>query len=347
MIPTTQELITAAFILFVAWMVSTLVVVVMKRSRILTSKTKTTFDDELVQLLRRPLHVGFQIIGILIALRYLFPDLSYKGYSHSDLIPVLLIIWAAYTFNRLIQGLMGWQEQEAQKEQGGTIKRGTFGFLTTIISLLVWGLALAFVLNQLGVDVTALVAGLGIAGIAVALALQNTLSGLFSTVGLALDRPIRQGDFIRLENGTEGFVEDISMRSTRIRTFENSLVIVPNGKLTDMIITNTFLPEQEATLKVGLGVAYGSDLEHVERVAIDVAKDVLSKRNVAGSIDPIVRFHTFGDSAIELNVILRITKFLDQYVIKHEFVKEVYARFKKEKIEIPFPQMDVHLDREA
>ncbi|NQV90600.1 mechanosensitive ion channel family protein [Candidatus Uhrbacteria bacterium] len=344
-VPSVNQFLFAGVILVVAWGLSTVVVEVLKRSRFLTTKTKTTIDDEVLRLMRRPLHLGFQLIGIFISAQYLFPDLSYKEYGYSDLMPVLLIIWIAYLANRLIRGLMNWKEDETQKEQGGGIRRGTFGFLNTIISLLVWGVAFTFMLNQLGVDVTALIAGLGIAGIAVALALQNTLSGLFSAIGLALDRPIRQGDYIRLEDGIEGFVEDISMRSTRIRTFENTLVIVPNGKLTEMILTNMFLPGQETILKIPLGVSYSADLELVETVIIEVAKEILANHDSIGSKDPFVRFQAFGDSAIELKVFLTIKQFLDQYMIKHDFIKALHIRFNEEGIEIPFPQMRVHLKK--
>lgn len=344
-IPEVSNIVFALLILCIAWLASTIVVAALKRSRVLTKKTETTFDDTFLQLIRRPLHLGFQLAGIVIALEYLFPNFQYEGYSYGELSVILLIVWGAYVMNRLIRGFMHWKEEEAQKEQGGGVRRGTFGFLNTIVSILVWGVAFTFVLNQLGVDVTALIAGLGIAGVAVALALQNTLSGLFSAVGLALDRPIRQGDFVRLENGTEGFVEDISMRSTRIRTFENSLVVVPNSTLANMILVNTFLPEQETSLSIPLTVGYNEDLDRVEKIVLEVAEHVLDQHEAKGSVPSFVRYKNFGDSAIELTAFLRISRFLDQYVIRHDFIKTVHKRFKKEQIEIPFPQMDIHLQK--
>lgn len=342
-LPTLQQFLVAAGVLVAAWIVSSLTLVLVRRSKRLTGKTQTTLDDTVLRLMGRPLHIGFQLVGVVVALWYLAPDLTYQGYGYMDLGVVLLIVWFAYTLNRLGRGLMNWKAQEADRENPNGIKRGAFGFLNTIVSLLVWGLALTFVLNQVGVDISALLAGLGIAGIAVALALQNTLSGLFSAVGLAIDRPIRQGDFVRLEDGTEGFVEDISMRSTRIRTFSRSLVIVPNSRISQMVIENTYLPHEDTSLKITLGVAYGTNLDRAEALIIDVAKRVLADHGAAGATEPFVRYSALADSAIELNVFLGVNQFLDQYVIKHAFIKELLPELKKSKIELPFPQVDVHM----
>lgn len=344
-VPTIEQILVAIGILLAAWIVSGSVLFLVKRSKWLTSRTSTTFDDVLVRLLGRPLHVGFQLIGAVVALWYLFPNLSYHGYGYGDLAVLLLIVWLAYTLNRLVRGLMDWKAQEADRESPAGIKRGAFGFLNTIVSLLVWGLGLAFVLNQLGVDISALLAGLGIAGIAVALALQNTLSSIFSAVGLAIDRPIRQGDFVRLEDGTEGFVEDISMRSTRIRTFQQSLVIVPNARITNMVIENSYLPKEDISLKVTVGVGYDASLDQAEEIAVRVATEVLNAHGAMGELEPFVRFSAMGDSAIEMSVFLRVNRFLDQYVIRHDFIKALLPAFKEANINIPFPTLDVHLQK--
>lgn len=333
-LPTAQQWILAALILCAAWVVSMITLMILNKSRVLVGRTQTTIDDAVLKSIGRPVHVGFQMIGIVVAARYLFPDLAYQGYSYVDLIPILIIAWLAYVLSRLIREVMNAQDGDM-----------SFGFLNTLVSIIVWGLALTFILDQLGVDISALLAGLGIAGVAVALALQNTLSGLFSAVGLALDKPVRQGDFVQLENGVKGFVKDISMRATRIETFEGNLVIVPNSKLSEMTITNSFLPEDRTRFDVLVGVAYDTDLDKAERVAIEVAKKVLDMHGAGANKEPFVRFVSFGDSAIEMKVFLTVNQFLDQYVVKHDFVKALHVRFAKEKIEIPFPQRVVHMKK--
>ncbi len=343
--PDPIQLIIAAGILIGAWFVSLALMAILKRSKKLTSLTQSTLDDTIMQLLARPVHIGFQLVGIVVALRYLFPDLAYDGFGFAELIPILLIAWAAYAVDRLVRGIINWHEIQAREDGPGGMEHGTFGFLNTIITLLIWGVALTFILNQVGVDISALIAGLGIAGVAVALALQNTLSGLFSAVGLAIDKPVRPGDFIRLEDGTEGFVKDISMRSTRIETFEGTLVIIPNKKLAEMVITNTYMPGQEFSLKVTVGVSYDADLEKAEATALQVANDVLSKLDAKGSKEVFVRYGAFDDSSIELKVFMNVAKYLDQFLVKHEFIKALKEAFDTQGIGIPYPQMDVHLDK--
>jgi small-conductance mechanosensitive channel len=344
-IPSHTQLLAAAGILLAAWLVSVFVMMVFKRSKFLTSQTTTTLDDTIIRLVGRPVHVGFQLIGIVLALNYLFPEMVYQGFGFSELIPILLIMWGAYTLDRVILGIVEWHEIEARNDGPGGLEHESFGFLNTIISMLIWGVALAFILNQVGVDISALIAGLGIAGIAVALALQNTLSGLFSAVGLAMDKPVRPGDFIQLEDGTEGFVQDISMRSTRIKTFQNTLVIIPNKRLADMVITNTFMPGAGFSLKVSVGVDYGADLDQAEKITLAVAAEVLERLDVMGENEPVVRFGGFDSSSIEMKVFMHVAGYMDQFVVKHEFIKALKVAFEKEKIGIPYPQMEVHLEK--
>jgi small-conductance mechanosensitive channel len=194
------------------------------------------------------------------------------------------------------------------------------------------------ILNSLGVSVTAPLAAIGIGGIAIAFALQSTLSDFLSGVYLMADRPVRVGDYIKLESGQEGYVTDIGWRSTKIRELPNNIIVVPNSKLAGAIVTNYYLPEPEMACLVQVGVSYDSDLEKVERVTIDVGKKVLKK--VTGGVpefEPFIRYHTFSDFSINFTVILRVKEYVDKYLLTHEFIKELHKRFKKEGIVIPYP----------
>ena len=198
-------------------------------------------------------------------------------------------------------------------------------------------------LANLGLSITPLLTALGVGSLAVALALQPTLSTLFAGILLAIGRPIRVGDFVELETGTKGVVTDIGWRATRIRELPNNLIVVPNSRIVEMILINYNLPEPEQAALVQVGVAYGSDLERVERVTCEVGHAVLE--DVAGGVsgfEPFIRYHTFGDSSIEFTVILRIQQFADRYLVAHEFIKRLKARYEREGIEIPFPQRVVH-----
>jgi small-conductance mechanosensitive channel len=199
--------------------------------------------------------------------------------------------------------------------------------LVTKIGLAVIGGML--ILDNLGVSLTPLLTTLGIGSLAVAIALQDTLANVFAGVHIKADRPIEEGQFIRLESGEEGTVERIGWRSTRVKMLPNKTAVVPNSKLVQSTITNYDLPDPELAVLVPVGVHYDSDLRKVERVTCKVAKEVM--QTVPGgvpSFDPFIRYHTF---------------FVDGYLIKHEFVKRLHERYREERIVIPFPIRTVYL----
>ena len=199
-------------------------------------------------------------------------------------------------------------------------------------------LGLLVILNGLGLSITPMLTALGVGGLAVALALQEPLANFFAGLFITLAGQIRVGDYVKLDSGQEGYVVDFSWRSTRLRMLANNLIVVPNAKLAQAIVVNHHLPSQDLAVLVDVGVDYASDLRHVERVVVDVGREVM--REVAGGVpdfEPFIRYHTFGDSSINFSVILRAKEFVDQYLIKHEFVKRLHTRFNGEGIVIPFP----------
>jgi small-conductance mechanosensitive channel len=203
---------------------------------------------------------------------------------------------------------------------------------------LVATLGVLVVLNGLGLSITPMLTALGVGGLAVALALQEPLANFFAGLFLTLAGQIRVGDYVRLDGGQEGYVIDFSWRSTRLRMLANNLVIVPNAKLAQAIVVNHHLPSHDLAVLVEVGVDYDSDLAHVERIVVEVGRAVM--KDVPGGVpefDPFIRYHTFGDSSINFTVILRGREFVDQYLIKHEFIKRLHARFDREGIVIPFP----------
>ncbi|ROO84474.1 small-conductance mechanosensitive channel [Actinocorallia herbida] len=193
-------------------------------------------------------------------------------------------------------------------------------------------------LQSLGVSITPMLTALGVGGLAVALALQDTLANLFAGVHILASKTIEPGDFVQLSTGQEGNVVDINWRKTTIRTLTDNLVIVPNAKFADAILTNFHQPGQEMDLLLQAKVGYHSDLDHVERVTLEVAAEVMGE--VEGGIpgyDSLVRFHTFGEHSIDFTVVLRAREFNDQFLVKHEFLKRLHTRFRAEHIEIPLP----------
>ncbi len=199
-------------------------------------------------------------------------------------------------------------------------------------------LGLLVTLNGVGLSITPMLTALGVGGLAVALALQEPLANFFAGLFITLAGQIRLGDYVTLDSGQEGYVVDFSWRSTRLRMLANNLIVVPNAKLAQAIVVNHHLPSQDLAVLVEVGVDYESNLAHVERVVVEVARGVM--REVTGGVpdfEPFIRYHTFGDSSVDFTVILRAREFVDQYLIKHEFVKRLHTRFDEEGIAIPFP----------
>ena len=152
------------------------------------------------------------------------------------------------------------------------------------------------------------------------------------------DQPIRVGDFIELDKDTMGFVDDIGWRSTRIKTMTDNLIIIPNQKLADSTILNYSMPKQDMAFWVPCGVAYESDLQKVEEVTIEVAKEV--QKTFPGAVkdyEPMFRFREFGDSNIDFIAILRVEEPMKRYVVRNEFIKRLKERFDQEGIEISWP----------
>ena len=212
-----------------------------------------------------------------------------------------------------------------------------------IVRVAILLIGVLILLNTLGISITPILGALGIGGLAVALALQDTLSNFFAGFYVAVARQIKIGDYIKLETGEEGYVTDISWRSTKIRALPNNLIIIPNTKLASSIVTNFHLPQKDMAVLVNVGVSYDSELIKVERVTCEVAKEVM--KEVKGGVpefEPFIRYSAFGDSSINFTVIMRGMEFTDQYLIKHEFIKQLHKRYSQEGIEIPFPIRTVY-----
>jgi small-conductance mechanosensitive channel len=224
----------------------------------------------------------------------------------------------------------------------GALGNMSLGVVQGLIRGFVIGIGILIFLDLLGISITPLLASLGIGSLAVALALQDTLGNFFSGLYISVDRPVAPGDFVKLESGQEGYVTDVGWRNTRIRLLSNDTVIIPNTKLIGSTITNYYLPAKETAVLMQVGVHYDSDMDKVERVVSEVGNEVM--RTVQGGVPEFktfIRFHTLGEYSVNFTVILRAKEFTDNYLIKHEFIKRLNARFKKEGIIIPYPTRTV------
>lgn len=208
----------------------------------------------------------------------------------------------------------------------------------------VWVVGSLILLAALRVSITPLVTALGVGGLAIGLALQPTLENLFGGIQVLMSRQVEPGDFIRLESGEEGRVRDITWRNTTIEMLSNDLVIVPNSIIAKSRVINFTSLDEHHSVTVPIGVAYDSDLEHVERVTREAAR--AAQREIDGAVvdwDPPVRFYEFGDHAILLRVVLRVARYDERFPVQSEFIKRLHVAYRDAGIEIPLPQHTVHL----
>jgi small-conductance mechanosensitive channel len=209
-------------------------------------------------------------------------------------------------------------------------------------------IGVVIILENLGIHLTAVWTTLGIGGVAVALALQDTLTNFFAGFYVIADRPINLGDYIKLESGQEGYVIHIGWRSTRIRTLPNNIVVLPNSTLAKAVLTNFSMPEPRMSLTIPVGVAYGTDPTRVENVLVEIAKEAAGDGipGLLASPEPFVRFIPgFGDSSLDFSLTVQVGQFVDQYLVQHELRKRIVERFQKEGIEFPFPTRTLTLDK--
>jgi small-conductance mechanosensitive channel len=215
----------------------------------------------------------------------------------------------------------------------------------TLAQLAVVILGIVLLMGALGLQITPMLTALGVGGLAVALALQDTLSNLFGGFYVAVAGQVRPGDYIKLNTGEEGYVTDIGWRSTTIRALANNLIIIPNAKLAQAVVTNYYLPEKRMAASFQVAVAYESDPERIERLLLEVVREGV--RDIPGLLAepaPNVMFDPgFAESSLILTLNYQVAEFVNQYGVRHELRKRVFRRFREEGVVIPFPARNVYL----
>ncbi len=273
--------------------------------------------------------------GAIRSYRSLIPDVA-------EVLQTIITIVFLYSVTLVIARLIaGFVRLYSRKTQGVSAS-----LLSNLATTTVFILGTLIILQTVGVQITPLLTTLGIGGLAVGLALQDTLANLFSGVYLIISKQVRTGDYVKLEDKHEGYITDITWRNTTIKELSNNVIVVPNSKLASAIFTNYHLPVKEITLTINVGVDYDSDLEQVEKVTVEVAKEVMQE--VSPELienEPFIRFHNLGDFSIEFMVFMRVNEFFDLRIAKHKFIKKLHKRYQEEQIKIPFPVRELYMQK--
>ena len=294
-------------------------------------KSKWRGDDIILEGLKGKIVFWATIIGLYSALPMIELPPYYSGLVRNFLL-VAVIASITLVASSIVVGFLRIYTGD---DKGTILSTSIFSILARIVII---AIGIMIILQALNISITPMLTALGIGGLAVALALQDTLTNLFAGFHIIMTRKVRIGDWVQLSSGETGEVIDITWRDTTIKQMRNNIIIVPNSTLASTITTNFSLPMRELAIRVDVGVAYGSDLEQVEKVTIEVAEEVL--KEVEGGVPdfkPIIRYHKFGDSSIDFYVILRMSEYDRQFRIIHEFIKRLHKRYNQEGIVIPFP----------
>ncbi|MFA5259120.1 MAG: mechanosensitive ion channel family protein [Candidatus Pacearchaeota archaeon] len=310
----------------------------------LVKKTKTDIDDVFIKKSSMPITLLVTLICLRVALNEIELDSAWVE-PVSKVIYSFLIILVAVIVYIVFEVIVFHIWKKIIKRANAKTIESLSSVLRGILKTIIIVITLLYILSLWGVEVTPILAGLGIAGIAISLALQPTLSNVFSGISLILDDSIRVGDLVYLDNDNslKGKIQSIGLRSTKIVTFDNELVIVPNGKLAESNIQNIALPKPKSRVVVGFCVAYGADIGKVKEI---ILKEINSIKLACKDPAPIVRFIEMAESSLNFKAYFYVESFEDRWTAIDEANTKIYNALRKNKIEIPFKQLDVHLRKE-
>lgn len=307
----------------------------------LVKKTKTELDDIIIEKSSAPVTVILLLVSIQIALNEIMLEEILAG-RVDKLIYSLIVIFVGYFAYVIVDVTIfeAWSRfaKKAKLDIGESLGSLIHGVLKIILIILVF----LYLLNIWGVEITPLLAGIGIAGLAIALALQPVLANIFSGASIILDKSVRVGDLVYLDPKTKGKIIKIGLRSTRLVTFDNELIIIPNTKLAESLIQNIALPEPKSRVVIPFGVAYGSNIEKVKKI---VLKEIKSIKGVVKDPKPLVRFLEMAESSLNFKAYFHVNHFSDRFNAIDEATTKIYNALNKNRIIIPFPQVDVHIKK--
>ena len=313
----------------------------------LTHWTPSDLDTRMVQSTRRPFTFGIVLLGVYLALT-LALDLDPGQRARIDQVVGLLgIVLGVTVVVALVSNAIDWYLENLAARTQHLVDLRLFPLLRRISVALIYGLGAILILDLLNINISPLIAGLGLGGLAVALALQPTLANLFAGTYVMTEGAIAPGDYIALEGGVTGYVVEVGWRSTRIRTWQNNLVVVPNNRFAETIITNYQKPHPAVNVYLQLGVSYDSDLQRVEDVCNEVMDEVIdTEPDAVKDYGHYFGYDNFGESNVGFWVFLQAHDRWGSFVVQTALMKRLHARFKEEDITINYPMRTLQFPKD-
>ncbi len=306
-------------------------------------QTATHLDDIILNAVGTPLVVWIILVSIYIALtQYDLIPSTLGRFSTAQIINAVFILLAAWAVSAFLTNMIRTYGTLLAERTEADLDR-IIQILLIIVKYVIWFVVFLILLHTFEIDITALLAAAGIAGIAVALAEQDIIGNFFAGIVIATDKPFRLGDRVRIDTFF-GDVVSLGARSTRIRTMDNQVVTIPNTKVTSNVVTNYSMPDSTLKVRIPFSVAYGADMDKVTDLLLAIARDAVEKTPwVLPEPAPAVFLRGFGESALNGQLTLWINDFSMQWETEDWINREILKRFREEGIEIPFRQIDIRM----
>jgi small-conductance mechanosensitive channel len=307
----------------------------------LAAKTSIKSDDLIISTISTWVIPWFLALGLYLGLKQLELESRFYFWLENGLM-IFYIFSATMIVARVVSGMI------KIKAAGTDAIIPSSSIISNIVIIIIYCIGLLIILQSQGISITPVLTALGVGGLAVALALQPTLSNLFAGLQIISSGNFNKGDFVRLSTGEDGFIEDITWRSTTIRAASDHIIIVPNSKLADMTVSNYYLPQHEITFAVEVGVSYDSDLSKVEKITKEVIKETLQQsEDGVKEFEPEISFIAFAESSIRVKAFLRVNNYSAQFQVRSAFLKKLHERYNQEGIHIPYPMRSILLKKET
>ena len=311
---------------------------ILKKLKELTSKTSWIGDDLVVDALKYVITLWFVIGGIYLATNTLPLTPGLFLLTRRILVAIFL---ASITMivAQMAVGLI--------RVSSSTDSPTLTTLFETITKLLIYVLGVLVILQSIGIAITPLLTAFGVGGVSLGLAFQGTLTNLLSGINIITSKKVRPGDYIKMPSGEEGYVMDVELKYTVIKTITNNLVVIPNSQLLGGSFTNYALPEKQMLLPIKVGISYDSDLEQVEKITLAVAQETLLE--VPGGVpthEVFMRYDNYDYYSINFIIYLAVEEYFEQLIVRHEFIKRLHKRYQEENIKIAFPIQDNLLNPE-
>ena len=308
--------------------------------KVFTAKTKTHVDDLIIAKIEFPL---FMILFLLIVDYTLLP-FKVEGTAWGKTLFSLIAVIVAYMISAVFGVLIDtWGKDFAERTESD-IDDVMLPLIENSIAVIIYIIALLIILSQWGVEIAPLIASLGIAGIAIGLALKDTLANIFGGIQIIFDKAYKIGDIVTLDSGESGTIYEIGLRSTKIKTWDWEILTIPNMTMASIKITNRFQPDNLMRVKIPFGVEYGSDTDKTKKIAMDMITHI---EGCLPEPAPSVYFKTMGDFSLNFEAMFYIdVKKTSLLKAEDQATTNIYKALGKHGIGIPFPTRTVHMINE-